>query len=367
MAYEVVAAYDNNQVANTVYKHNFGLSPCAVNLEHLAADHFVKLAADCWLLSPPCQPFTRGGSGLDDRDERSRGLLHLTAVLAAMPDPPAFVFVENVLNFETSTCRDRLVAVLQERAYAVSEYLISPLDPAVAMPNDRLRYYLLATRGGEERSDREGRAVGEVIRALPGRSRRGQESGCRPIGDYLCTFDAPAAACIDGSEASFAVPLPYLADHATYRHDIVDATSRRSATFTKGYGSKYIVGTGSLLKVDPQRLLSPTATGAPANDRGLRFFTPSEIARLHAFPLQEAVASCRTVMLGAPADAASAACTTGCEARCQRRAVPFSFPKGVSVQQQYRLLGNSLNVRVVAHLLAHLLAPLDLDSAPATT
>lgn len=51
----------------------------------------------------------------------------------------------------------------------------------------------------------------------------------------------------------------------------------------------------------------------------LRYFTPREVARLHSFPAQ------------------------------------FSFPPNVSLRQKYALLGNSLNVSVVAKLLCELI------------
>ena len=54
-----------------------------------------------------------------------------------------------------------------------------------------------------------------------------------------------------------------------------------------------------------------------------RFLTPDEIARLHGFPMDE-----NNV---------------------------FEFPRSVSRMQQYRLLGNSLSVDVVAKLLSNLL------------
>lgn len=50
----------------------------------------------------------------------------------------------------------------------------------------------------------------------------------------------------------------------------------------------------------------------------VRYFTPREISRLHYFPAE------------------------------------FSFPKEVSLKQQYAALGNSLNVRVVQLLLDYL-------------
>lgn len=53
---------------------------------------------------------------------------------------------------------------------------------------------------------------------------------------------------------------------------------------------------------------------------GLRFFTPREVANLHSFP----------------------------EA--------YEFPADVTLRQRYALLGNSLSVEVVFHLLRYLLA-----------
>src|SRR5260370_38814731 len=74
---EIVAAFDINQIANTVYTHNFELKPITVNIEHLNIEYFERLKVDAWLLSPPCQPYTRGGNLKDDEDNRSAGLLHL--------------------------------------------------------------------------------------------------------------------------------------------------------------------------------------------------------------------------------------------------------------------------------------------------
>ena len=32
----------------------------------------------------------------------------------------------------------------------------------------------------------------------------------------------------------------------------------------------------------------------------------------------------------------------------------FAFPKEITLQQRYKLLGNSLNVKIVAHLMSYL-------------
>lgn len=117
------------------------------------------------------------------------------------------------------------------------------------------------------------------------------------------------------SSTNYAVPLKYLTDYIDYRHDIVKPSSRRSTTFTKAYGSKHIIGTGSFLQTlhldleysPDDRVVLPTL--------GLRFFTPTEIALLHDFPIESE---------------------------------EFSFPASVNDSQKYRLLGNSMNIRVVA-------------------
>lgn len=54
------------------------------------------------------------------------------------------------------------------------------------------------------------------------------------------------------------------------------------------------------------------------NKLELRYFTPREVSRLMAFPDS------------------------------------FNFPAEISRKQQYRLLGNSINVKVVSHLIKYL-------------
>ena len=66
----------------------------------MAIEDIEKYGANCWLMSPPCQPYTRGGKSLDDKDQRATGLLHLIDVLSKISDPPNYIFLENVLNFE---------------------------------------------------------------------------------------------------------------------------------------------------------------------------------------------------------------------------------------------------------------------------
>ncbi len=83
--------------------------------------------------------------------------------------------------------------------------------------------------------------------------------------------------------------------------DLVSPDSQRSACFIGGYGQRF-VGSGSFLKTP----------------KGIRRFSPREIARL----------------LGLP------------EA--------FKFPAGISLEKQYKLLGNGLSIPVAAWAAQHL-------------
>lgn len=108
--------------------------------------------------------------------------------------------------------------------------------------------------------------------------------------------------------------------------DIVNYQSQRSCCFTKGY-AHYVEGTGSIIQhnnqVDMSEIYSKVQT---LNDDDslrlellrrleLRYFTPMEVARLMCFPPW------------------------------------FTFPSTTTKKQRYKLLGNSINVLVVASLL----------------
>uniref|UniRef100_A0A673UY41 tRNA (cytosine(38)-C(5))-methyltransferase n=1 Tax=Suricata suricatta TaxID=37032 RepID=A0A673UY41_SURSU len=106
--------------------------------------------------------------------------------------------------------------------------------------------------------------------------------------------------------------------------DIVKPTCRRSTCFTKGYGT-YVEGTGSVLQTSEDVQIENiyrSLTNLSQEEKitrllmlKLRYFTPKEIANLLGFPPE------------------------------------FGFPEKITVKQRYRLLGNSLNVHVVAKLI----------------
>ena len=96
--------------------------------------------------------------------------------------------------------------------------------------------------------------------------------------------------------------------------DIVTPLSTNSTCFTKSYGH-YAEGTGSVLDFSASNR-ETSLNKSNLDCSKLRYFTPKEIANLMGFPKTD-----------------------------------FSFPSNFTIKQQYRLLGNSLNVRVVTSLI----------------
>lgn len=104
--------------------------------------------------------------------------------------------------------------------------------------------------------------------------------------------------------------------------DICATDSTNSMCFTKSY-SRYIEGTGSVFcpmtKLELLKRISEIELSGDSLELKkalqLRFFTPKEVASLMSFPAS------------------------------------FTFPDSVTEKQQYKLLGNSINVAVVGELI----------------
>lgn len=144
-----------------------------------------------------------------------------------------------------------------------------------------------------------------------------KESSCGHISDYL-EKDKP-----NEYFEEFLLSEKVLGKFALLL-DIVTIHSERSCCFTKAYGH-YAEGTGSVLKmidIDDTEIFNKYRDLSDEKQKfellsvlKLRYFTPREVANLHGFPTE------------------------------------FCFPPSISVKQQYRLLGNSLNVHVVSELM----------------
>ncbi|KAM9552918.1 tRNA (cytosine(38)-C(5))-methyltransferase [Salvelinus alpinus] len=358
VAAKVVAAVDVNTTANEIYKHNFPNTPLLPKtIEGMTLDDFNKLAFDMILMSPPCQPFTRIGLQGDISDPRTKSFLYILDLLPRLIKLPRFILLENVKGFETSSARDSLVKTLKECGFNYQELMVSPT--CLGMPNSRLRYFLIAkappgsfsfhttseiqegfphpadkvlfepsspispsptttTYQEEDHKEDEGGILYKLERAQDAerKSSQNRDQSLRQIRVYLEDQG-------EREMEQYLLPPKTLLRYALLM-DIVRPTCRRSVCFTKGYGH-YVEGTGSVLQScmetdmeaafkSPERL-SDEEKLQQLSRLKLRYFSPREIANLMGFPKH------------------------------------FTIPKNISTKQQYRVLGNSLNVHVVARLI----------------
>ncbi|NXX94051.1 TRDMT methyltransferase, partial [Centropus bengalensis] len=365
---EVVAAVDVNTLANEVYKHNFPNTPLwAKTIEGITLKEFDRLSFDMILMSPPCQPFTRTGLQGDVSDPRTRSFLYVLDILPRLQKLPKYLLLENVKGFESSSARNELLRTLETCGFNYQEFLLSPT--CLGIPNSRLRYFLIAKLHHEPFSfqapgqvsindlqdkDKVADKVGEANVSLSSEEKSqdpntGPDCSIKknlPKGAFLFKLetveemerkhgqdnDSSIQMLKDFLEEENEMSQYFLPPKSLLRYafllDIVKPTCRRSTCFTKGYGH-YIEGTGSVLQTAVDVQLESVFKGIeelPEDEKlrklstlKLRYFTPREIANLHGFPPE------------------------------------FGFPDKVTTKQCYRLLGNSLNVHVVAKLISILL------------
>ncbi|XP_013000004.1 tRNA (cytosine(38)-C(5))-methyltransferase isoform X3 [Cavia porcellus] len=309
---QVVAAIDVNTVANEVYKYNFpDTQLLAKTIEGITLEEFDKLSFNMILMSPPCQPFTRIGLQGDMTDRRTNSFLHVLDILPRLQKLPRYILLENVKGFEVSSTRDLLIETIENCGFRYQEFLLSPTS--LGIPNSRLRYFLIAKLQSEPLPFQAPGQL-ETAEEIDRKHQQNNDLTVQMLKDFL--------------EDEVDMNLYILPPKSLLRYalllDIVKPTCRRSTCFTKGYGS-YVEGTGSVLQTaeDVQiEAIYKSLTNLPQEEQiaklsmlKLRYFTPKEIANLLGFPPE------------------------------------FGFPKKITMKQCYRLLGNSLNVHVVAKLI----------------
>ncbi|EFJ45444.1 hypothetical protein VOLCADRAFT_63767, partial [Volvox carteri f. nagariensis] len=291
-----------------------------------------QLAADLWLLTPPCQPYTTTSNARrrDTADPRAASLLHLMspAVLPAMQRPPTRLMMENVPGFVGSDSHKMMVAALGTAGYELQEFIVSPHQ--LGVPYSRPRYFALAVRRPlsfprQYDCSRGPLGQGMECRTRPGRSpATSEEVGAGPAADAEAAIaTAAAGATKDGVSSSdpwvaYAVSAAQLARFWRVL-DVVTPSSTYCNCFTKHYTDN-LLAAGSVLASED--FAEPGEAHAEAVVLGLRFFSPDEVAAIH----------------GVRADWAARARAAGLQPR-----------------QQYALLGNGLSVDVASYLLTYLL------------
>lgn len=141
---KILAAIDINENANATYQHNFPDVKCMNNnIQKLRIKDFQ--AANCLLMSPPCQPFTRNGNFKDVNDSRSDAFVSVCNIIQHAQLPQlSYILMENVMGFEKSQMRKIFIDALEVAGFFHQEFIISPTQIGVA--NTRHRYYCIARK-----------------------------------------------------------------------------------------------------------------------------------------------------------------------------------------------------------------------------
>lgn len=265
---EIATAVDIDQVALSVYRHNFPHVAQAHTIESLPAEWFAEQNADLWWMSPPCQPYTSRGSRREFDDPRSEPLLALFDRIRQIR--PRYLALETVPEFQSSMARQELLTLLEASGYKSYETQLCPTE--LGVPNRRQRFYLVASLGR--------------LHQWPTRN----DTPKFQLADVVATLDDPQLAV-----------KPEL--HAMHREalNVVDPTDPNAIAncFTSEY-ARSVVQSGAYLRTS----------------NGIRRFSHQEILSLLGFP------------------------------------AAFTFPPGVSRDEAWRLVGNSLSIPAVQHVLA---------------
>ena len=334
-------AYEISLNANDTYRHNFhqcrqGESGSQSNnntnnsqnnftvktklIEQLSTSTIASHDANLWTMSPPCQPFTSttNAKRLDARDPRTAGFRSIMMLLddISTHQQPQWIVLENVKGFVGSDMLTEFYDCLERNGYGWREYLLSPMQ--IGIPNHRRRYYLVA----EKDSARFGRERGgDSIRETLPCMEDCEEIRRQPLLEYI------DQSLTDEEMSKFMVSDEILAKPWAKSLPIVSANDTMSHCFTAAYGRVVHRATGALLLTDTNH---PSVEQHPELiDRSdmtklsgkLRKFTPKELLQIFGY------------------------------------GDGFDFPENVSLEHQYKLIGNSVNVNMIAKVLEVLLSP----------
>ena len=220
--------------------------------------------------------------------------------------------------------------MLKKRNYKVGHFHLNPTQ--VGVPNDRPRYFGVASLGAESNNDP---SLSRYLNVeMNEQSSPRIQTSIPELGvvapENVTNLPRISQFLDHDSSNRLRIPDKLLNSSAAWCFDIVTPEDRRSACFTQSYG-KFIRGTGSVLwqstiesndteacsrfaLIPPEeREFNPDWSKGLDLKKKLRYFSGMEVARLMGFD--------DTV---------------------------FSFPPDCSLKQQWKLLGNSLNVKVAA-------------------
>ena len=305
-------AFEVSPVVNEAYRHNFG-QDCNLReklVEH-SSESFLDGSSDLWMLSPPCQPYTKtiNAKQKQSTDLRAKGFHYLIKMLGIIKEPPKWIFLENVKTFEGSDTLKDFEKVLKDRDYSWQCYVLSPMQ--FGIPNNRTRFYMICERNSNRFQKQPHSPIYEI--------ENHPKVDIKPLGNYLLEDELS-----EDVKESLRISEKVLGKTWAKALSVVGRLDHTTFCFTKGYGKVIHKASGSFLYEN-----ATTAYEEKKLDRTnmlehygkIRAFHPRELLNLFGFPQS------------------------------------FSFPDSMTFRYQYQLIGNSVNVTVVAALLRELLVP----------
>ena len=176
-----VVGIDSNHDAVRTFSHNLGAALCATIDERTDLP-----GAELVLAGPPCQPWSRAGKRLGERDERE-GLRLVT--LAVERVRPIAAIIENVPDLARSRKRahlDRFKSSLAQLGYAVEEHVLNAANYGV--PQNRRRIFITAVAGDVRLKSPEPHMRSVTVReAIPGTCKR-QVPGARLLSEGMNAY-----------------------------------------------------------------------------------------------------------------------------------------------------------------------------------
>jgi tRNA (cytosine38-C5)-methyltransferase len=305
-AYDIASLH-----ANQTYENNFEKDLVCSKLVEQLKSKDLDGKADLWTMSPQYQPFTatHGAKVLDIDDKRCNSLKAIMRLLTDIKEKPRYILLEDVKGFATSRMVEKWHECLEENGYTWRQYLVSPIQ--LNIPNHRQRYYIMCEHSSRWKS--AGKTPAHTFTERP--------TSRRPIYKYI------DKTLTEAQLADVLVPDSLLQQNWARHVSVVTAADTATHCFTAGYGTIFNKATGSLLLMPSDEETDQEAIAAKPLDRSnmlqysghLRSFTPKELLALFGFPSN------------------------------------YEFPTDISLEHQFMLIGNSINVTVATQLLRELL------------
>jgi DNA-cytosine methyltransferase len=303
----VVAAFDQNGLANNVYEHNFDLRPINATLDSIQARQIPD--ADIWWLSPPCTPYSVRGRRDDLKDPRAKSLMRLLQLVDVKN--PEIIILENVRGFKQSAARELVLETFRRNGYRVFETMMCSTDFGV--PMRRPRYFLAGVRLFEKITGSVHLSITPIITATSSSIKSSDSiNSLKVITSCNAANSADSITCIKDFLDTSTCDEKLIMDHNEFQKyeaglNVVSAHDSHAVCicFTKNY-YRCKTASGSLLMMDDGRI---------------RRFSSREILRLFGFSSH------------------------------------YKFPPGVTEEQSTAFLGNAVDVRMIKHLLKSIVAP----------